>query len=190
MLTFASKVLAKVSLRSCDPSLRPATRAPAVGARAHNACVDLRPELLPPPVGPKRLAELAREIERIEDLAGSGEPADQAVAAFNERTGHDYLLSDFTCYDASRGLEEFAREAARPARPRVADITREELVEIVRRVEADPAGEDTDYHLLLLDCNTPHPRACDLLFHPPAGLEDAPPERIVEAALAYRPIAL
>ncbi|MDX2852482.1 bacteriocin immunity protein [Actinacidiphila glaucinigra] len=152
--------------------------------------MDLRPELLPPPVSPERLAELAREIERIEDLAGSGEPAEQAVTAFNGRTGHDYLLSDFTCYDASRGLEEFAREAARPARTRVADVTREELAEIVRRVEADPAGEDTDYYLLLFDCNTPHPRACDLIFHPPAGLEDAPPERIVDAAFAYRPIAL
>lgn len=152
--------------------------------------MDLRAELLPPPVSPERLAEVAREIERIEDLAGSGGPTEEAVAAFNERTGHDYLLSDFVRYDASRDLEEFAREAARPARPRVADITREELVEIVRRVDADPAGEDTDYYLRLFDCNTPHPRACDLLFHPPAGLEDAPPERIVDAALAYRPIAL
>ncbi|WP_406267428.1 bacteriocin immunity protein [Actinacidiphila glaucinigra] len=143
--------------------------------------MDLRPELLPPPVSPERLAELAREIELIEDLAGSGERAEQAVTAFNERTGHDY---------ASRGLEEFARETARPARPRVADVTREELAEIVRRVITDPAGEDTDYYLLFFECNTPHPRACGLIFHPPAGLEDASPERIVEAALAYRPIAL
>ncbi|WP_326573084.1 bacteriocin immunity protein [Actinacidiphila glaucinigra] len=152
--------------------------------------MDLRPELLPPPVSPERLAEVAREIERIEDLVGAGEPAKKAVAAFDERTGHDYLLSDFAWYGASRNLEEFAREAARPARPRVADITREELVEIVRRVEDDPAGEDTDYYLLLFDCNTPHPRASGLLFHPPAGLEDASAEQIVDAALAYRPIAL
>ncbi|MFE0629787.1 bacteriocin immunity protein [Streptomyces sp. NPDC058864] len=152
--------------------------------------MDLRAELLPPPVTPERLAEVAREIERIAGLTGCGEAAEKAVAAFNERTGHDYRPSDFARYDASRGLEEFAREAARPARPRVADITREELVEIVRRVDADPAGEDTDYYLLLFDCNTPHPRACDLLFHPPAGLEDAPPGRVVDAALAYRPIAL
>ncbi|MEU4094405.1 bacteriocin immunity protein [Streptomyces sp. NPDC026673] len=152
--------------------------------------MDLRPELLPPPVDPERLTQVAREIERIADLAGSGGPAEEAVAAFNERTGHTYLPSDFAWYHASRGLEEFAREAARPARPRVADVTREELVEIVRRITADPAGEDADYYLLLFDCNTLHPRACDLIFRPPAGLEDASPGRIVDAALAYRPIAL
>ncbi|MEU1620652.1 bacteriocin immunity protein [Streptomyces sp. NPDC005722] len=152
--------------------------------------MDLRAELLPPPVSPQRLAELAREIERVAHLAGSGRPFDEAVAAFNQRTGHAYLPSDFPWYDAARGLKEFAREAARPARPRVPDVTREELVEIVRRVTADPAGEDTDYYLLLFQSNTLHPRACDLVFHPPAGLEDASPEQIVDAALAYRPIAL
>lgn len=163
---------------------------PGVGPDGHNAAVDLREELLPPPVTPQRLSEVAREIERIADLAGSGGAAEEAVAAFNERTGHDYVPSDFAWYGASRDLADFAREAARPARPRVAEVTREELVEIVRRVEADPAGEDVEYYLRLFDCNTPHPRACDLIFHPPAGLEDASPGRIVDAALAYRPIAL
>ncbi|WP_431962100.1 hypothetical protein [Actinacidiphila sp. bgisy160] len=152
--------------------------------------MNLRAELLPPPVSPERLAEPAHEIECVARLAGTGGPFEEAVSAFNERTGHDYLPSDLAWYHTSRDLEDFAREAARPAQPRVAGVTREELVGIVRRVTDGAVGADTDHHLLLFDCNTPHPRACDLLFHPPAGLEDATPERIVDAALAYRPIAL
>ncbi|GAA4635260.1 hypothetical protein GCM10023196_080030 [Actinoallomurus vinaceus] len=152
--------------------------------------MNLRPELLPPAVDHQRLAELGEEIERIAHLVHQGRrsEADEAVAAFNARTGHTYAVSDFVEYGASRDLEEFAREAARPARPRVGDITRSELVEIVRRIMAgDP---ETDYYLRLLEVNVAHPRVSDLIFHPPAELQDAPAETIVEAALSYRPIAL
>jgi hypothetical protein len=69
-------------------------------------------------------------------------------------------------------------------------VTRDELIEIVRRIEADPAGDDADHYLCLFGADTPHPRAVDLIFHPPAGLAGASPARIVDAALAYRPIAL
>ncbi|MEU6236215.1 hypothetical protein [Kitasatospora sp. NPDC047058] len=97
--------------------------------------VDLRPELTPPTVSQQRLNELSCEIERIGDLVTSrSESADAAIRAFNARTGHDYVAVDFAECDASRSLVEFATEAARPARPRVDDITRNELVEIVRRL--------------------------------------------------------
>ncbi|MFE5144102.1 hypothetical protein ACFRDV_41905 [Streptomyces fagopyri] len=38
--------------------------------------------------------------------------------------------------------------------------------------------------------NVTHPRAGDLIFHPPAGLLDASPEQIVHETLRYHPIAL
>ncbi|MFJ5924522.1 bacteriocin immunity protein [Kitasatospora sp. NPDC092948] len=154
--------------------------------------MDLRPELLPPPVSRERLAELCREIERIADLAMKHpEAVDEAVAAFNAMTGHDYGALCFAEYDGSRSLEDFAREAARPARPQVSDITRDELVEVVRRLLEDPPDSDnSDYYLRLLEANVSHPRVSDLLFHPPAELRNASAERIVEAALRYRPIAL
>ncbi|MFC5833794.1 hypothetical protein [Nonomuraea insulae] len=58
-------------------------------------------------------------------------------------------------------IAELARDAARPDRLKVPDITREELAEIVRRImQADPE------------------------------LQDATAEEIVDAALSYRPIAL
>ncbi|MGP3988412.1 hypothetical protein [Streptomyces sp. 3N207] len=150
--------------------------------------MDLRPELLPPPVDRRRLEAISREIERISDLIARGEPADDAVAAFAGSTGHPYTPLDFAEYYGWRSLEDFAREAARPARPRVPDITRDELVEIVRRILADDA--EVGYYLRLFEANVPHPRAADLLFHPPAELRDASAEEITDAALSHRAIAL
>jgi hypothetical protein len=97
--------------------------------------VELRGELLPPAVPAERLEELGREIERIEALLSNDwEAGSRAVDAFNAATGHAYEPSDFLGRYESRDLDEFALEAARPAWPRVADITVEELAEIVRRI--------------------------------------------------------
>ncbi|MDI1466087.1 hypothetical protein QEZ54_34440 [Catellatospora sp. KI3] len=153
--------------------------------------MELRPELLPPPVSPERIAELCAEIHRMEDLALSGDrvEAEAAVAAFNEATGHACGLWDFVEYDAERSIEEFALELARPSWPRVPDVTRDELVELVRRIVA--GGPDTDYYLLLLDTNTVHPGASSVIFHPPARLPREPsPDQVVDEILSYEPIAL
>ncbi|MEV4331920.1 hypothetical protein AB0K02_15530 [Streptomyces sp. NPDC049597] len=149
--------------------------------------MDLRPELLPPPVSPQRLEELCREIDRISRLVTDrATDADEAIRTFNAVTGHDYTAHTFTWYWESRDLEDVAREAARPARPRVADITRDELVEIVRRILAgDP---ETDYYLVLLEANVLHPRVTGLIFHPQD--DNASAEEIIDEALKYRPIAL
>jgi len=152
--------------------------------------VDLRPELLPPTVGQGRIDEISAEITRVADLVHQGlrSDAETAVAVFNANAGHDYGIGDFLEYDGARSLEEFAREAARPAWPRVRDVMRSELIEIVRRVQAgDP---DSDYFLLLLRANTPHPHITNLIFYPPAELADADAAAIVDAALAYHAIAL
>ncbi|MFG3496856.1 hypothetical protein [Streptomyces sp. NPDC047928] len=151
--------------------------------------MDLRPELLPPPVSRQRLEELSCEIDRIAGLlADRSEDADEAIRTFNTMTGHDYTAYAFTHYWRGRDLEDFARGAARPARPRVADITRDELVEIVRRILAgDP---EIDYYLVLLQANVLHPAVTGLIFHPPDGLQNAAAEEIVDEALKYRPIAL
>jgi hypothetical protein len=151
--------------------------------------MDLRPELLPPSVDRHRLDEMCEEIERVAGLISlGGAAALAAVAAFNERTGHEYSFIDFTEYDGWRSLEEFATEAARPAWPKVPDITRDELVEIVSRILADDA--ETEYYLQLLEVNVAYPQVYGLIFHPPAELEDASAEAIVDAVLRYRPIAL
>ncbi|MFJ8802849.1 hypothetical protein [Streptomyces sp. NPDC102487] len=151
--------------------------------------MDLRPELLPPPVSRQRLGELCAEVERIADLLETRrEAAGEAIEAFNAITGHDYVALDFAEYDGSRSLEEFAREAARPARPVVADVTRGELVEIVRRLLT--VSPESDYYLRLLEANVSHPGVSDLVFHPSDDLRGASAEQIVDEALKYRPIAL
>ena len=150
----------------------------------------LRPELTPPFVADSRLRELSHRIEKIADVIRHGDhlAASQAITDFNAATGHEYADYDFISYEETRDLEEFAREAARPAWPKVTDISHGELAEIVRRIQAgDP---ETDYYLLLLRANAPHPQMIDLIFHPPAELRDASAETIVDAALSYRPIAL
>jgi hypothetical protein len=154
-----------------------------------NARVELRPELCAPAVPSQRIAELCAAIDRIEELLQNGDPADGAIAAFNAETGHEYAMEHFHCYWESYDIEDFALEAARPAWPKVPDVTREELMEIVRRIVVGDL-KDQAYYLHLLDTNVVHPGVVGLIFHPPAELVGASPERIVDATLSYRPIAL
>lgn len=152
--------------------------------------MDLRPELLPPPVAAERIAALSQDIERICDLLERSSPetaaAAAAVADFNAATGHDYGLGAFCRYWESRNVEQFALEAARPAWPRIPDITRAELIEITQRVLNGAADPDADYYLLLLRVNVPYPAVGGLIF----GQPELTAEEIVDKALARRPIAL
>ncbi|MFJ3205890.1 hypothetical protein [Streptomyces sp. NPDC086989] len=151
--------------------------------------MDLRPELLPPLVSRQRLDELCAEVERIADLLETRrEAAGEAITTFNAMTGHDCGALDFGEYGGNRSLEKFAQEAARPARPVVADITRDELVEIVRRLLL--AYPESDHYARLLEANVSHPRVSGLVFHPSNNLRGASAEQIVDEALKYRPIAL
>jgi hypothetical protein len=147
--------------------------------------MELRPELLPPQVTPQRIEEPGCEIDRIAELRGDA--AQEAMAAFEDVTGHDY--SEFRDYWAAENREEAAMRAARPRRPRVPDITRAELVEIVRRIRTC-RPPDQDWYVLVLETNTIHPTASDLIFWPPPELTSASAEEIVDAILSYRPIAL
>ncbi|MGW5160572.1 hypothetical protein ACWEPN_34320 [Nonomuraea wenchangensis] len=136
------------------------------------------------------MEQLGAQIDRIAELMEDGRmpEARQAVTAFNEQIGHRYEPADFASYWESQDLRSIATNAARPAPPRVPDITRAELAEIVRRImEADPEAE---YYLALLDANVLHPHISDLIYWPPEELRNATPEEIVEAALSYRSIPL
>ncbi|MFJ8041124.1 hypothetical protein ACIRBX_11530 [Kitasatospora sp. NPDC096147] len=153
--------------------------------------MELRDGLLPPVIAADRVAELVREIERIEELAeGRAGEAEAAVAAFNARTGHEDRVSDFLVCGGSRSTEEFAREAAGPGEQQLRGLglSRAEAVELVRRVMA---GEDgAEHYLRVLTANVRHPGLAGLIFHPPPELSEAGAEEIAGAALGYRPIAL
>ncbi|MER6593374.1 hypothetical protein ABT214_16270 [Micromonospora purpureochromogenes] len=158
------------------------------GRAVDNARMELRPELCPPVVGPQRIAELCSAIETIAGMLERGESADAAIAGFNAETGRDYGADHFLTYWKSRNLEDFALEAARPARSKVANVTRDEVIEIVRRIQA--AEDDIDYYVLLLDATVLYSRVTELIFWPPPELVNASPQAIVDAALSYRPIVL
>ncbi|MDO3411212.1 hypothetical protein QWJ34_15710 [Saccharibacillus sp. CPCC 101409] len=89
------------------------------------------------------------------------------------------------------------------AAARIEDITRDELIEIVRRIqeperavaagpeeaetpaEQPDAGELRDFYLELLQANVTMPGVSDLIFR-----DDLDAEEVVDRALAYRPIIL
>lgn len=136
-----------------------------------------RAELRPRPVGEAELMSLGRRIEAIAELLGRGSTAEAEIEEFNELTGHSYEADDFRHYQASRSLEDFALEAARPEPRRVPDITREALVEIVTRImNADP---ETEHYVRLFQANVLHPGASALIYWPPEELADASPEEYV-----------
>ncbi|MFD8596756.1 hypothetical protein ACFV1L_17310 [Kitasatospora sp. NPDC059646] len=148
--------------------------------------MELRAELRPPVVTGAQQAGPGREIERIAGLlTAGGQEAGDAVRAFNRATGHHYGPLDFTEYQGSRSLAEFAVEAARPARPQIGRVSRDELVELVRR--ALEAGPDADWYLRVVQAAVTHPAVTDVLFWGPAG---ATPEEMAAELAAHRPIAL
>lgn len=69
-------------------------------------------------------------------------------------------------------------------------LTKEELVDLVRRiVAAEGTEEEQDDMMDLLEANVADPEVSDLIYYPPSGVA-LTPEQIVERALAYRPIQL
>jgi hypothetical protein len=149
--------------------------------------VELRDALRRRPVTPEKRAAIGEAMSRIDELVDWGEDAMAAIEALNEMTGHDFGLVDFQSRCGEPDREELVEWASAPLPVRLPDITRDELVEIVRRVLADPSD---DWHIAAFERNTVMPGASGLIFHPPPELWDATAQEIVDVALAYRPIAL
>lgn len=121
------------------------------------------------------------------DSSTGGDDATAAIETLNATTGHGFGLDDFHYHCGAPDREQLVEWACAPPPVRLPDITREELVEIVRRILADPTD---DWYIEAFECNTVMPGASGLIFHPPPKLRDATAEEIVDAALVYRPIAL
>ncbi|MDG4857582.1 bacteriocin immunity protein [Streptomyces sp. T-3] len=70
---------------------------------------------------------------------------------------------------------------------------RYELIDLVQLIiVADCSEEELDAMIEQLEQSIPHPRVLDLIYHPEEeGFSDElTPEQVVDAALAYKPIAL
>jgi hypothetical protein len=148
--------------------------------------VELRDALVRRPVTPERRLAIGEAVLRIEELVDRSDDATAAIEALNETTGHTFGLDDFRYRCGAPDREALIELACTPPPVRLPDITRAELVEIVRHILADPTD---DWYIEAFERNTVMPGASELIFYPPPELQDATAEEIVDAALAYHPIA-
>lgn len=77
------------------------------------------------------------------------------------------------------------------------DLSRDELIRVVRRLQSELADEGEEDRLVaLFNESVPHPRASDLIFYPEREFEEdrrdgeRTAEEIVDRALAYKAIEL
>jgi hypothetical protein len=69
-------------------------------------------------------------------------------------------------------------------------LTREELNELVRKIlNCEGTEQELDEMVLVLRKNSPDPNILNLMYYPKNNISLSP-EEIVDAALAYKPIAL
>ena len=79
------------------------------------------------------------------------------------------------------------------------DLSKEELVELVRRImNAEGTEEEIDEMIVLFNANVPHPDGASLAFYPEGynhrrdwetiGDYNPTPEEVVEKASSYKPL--
>ena len=156
----------------------------------------LRPQLEPPKIDEQlaaRLAELAAKI----DGARPGE-WDEWLAEFNQLAKSSIPFEHFQGIYGGEDHIEWVRRILHdqftiPAN----DVTREELMEIVRRAMPRNGYSDAEAYMAILDKNVPRSGASNLIFYPPdydaatntwdggrmMGEYDPTPEQIVNWAL-------
>ncbi|HWS35092.1 MAG TPA: hypothetical protein VN408_20425 [Actinoplanes sp.] len=149
--------------------------------------MELRDELRRRPVTREQRDAIRTTMLQIEQLVDRGEDSTGVIETLNRATGHNFEVDDFHYHCGAPDREELVEWACAPPPVRLPDVTRDELVAIVRRILADPTD---DWYIAAFDLNTVMPGASSLIFHPPSELTEATAEAIVDAALAYRPIVL
>jgi hypothetical protein len=115
----------------------------------------LRASLLLQPPTNEHVARIRRAPTDIRDR----------ISSLNAVTGREYDLSYFESLHGHSSVDEFAREAALPAPRVVADITRDELIDIVR-LAMTVSWPDAKYYHDLFDKNVPMSGASSSIYYP------------------------
>jgi hypothetical protein len=152
--------------------------------------VELRPELMPPPLDEAKVAHLA-ELAATIDGANPGQWEDE-LAEFNRGASTDLKFLDFQGIFGGQEHDCWVRKLlAESHQQRLPDITRAELIELARRVaEADGTEHEIDFWLDMLVLNIPDPQVSDLIFWPGEYFGDGDnsreftPEQVIEIALS------
>jgi hypothetical protein len=158
--------------------------------------MDLRPTLQPPRIDEK-LAESLAELAAKIDGARPGE-WDEWLAKFNDLASTSIPFEHFQGIYAGEDHIDWVRrilyeQQTTPA----AGVTREELIEIVRRAMPQNGYADYQAYMEIFNKNAPRPDASNLIFYPPdydeatntwgdgrmMGEYDPTPEQIVDWAL-------
>ena len=151
--------------------------------------MQLRPQLEPASLDEnlvQRLTWLANNLDGEQNAS----QIQEWLAEFNALAATDKSWEDFQEIYGSQNHDEWVKSVL--LRQRVAalpDITRDELIELVRRIVANPGGEsETDFYLAILKANVPYHGVSALIYRhsPQFGdvARELTPEQIVEIALA------
>jgi hypothetical protein len=152
--------------------------------------MELRPVLMPPALDEAKVARLAGLAGHL-DGAGPGQWEDE-LAEFNREAGTELKYEDFQKVYTWTDHETWVRIVlSRPAQRPIPDISRAELLELLRRIcTADGREHEIDFWLGMLKANVPDPKVSDLLFWPGEYFGDGDnsrelsPEQILDIALS------
>ncbi len=152
--------------------------------------MDLRSELTPPKHDESLVDRLVQLVERLDSDAALSGDRDDELAEFNQFAGTTLDVEAFQGIYRMEEAEEFVRRALilRDV-PKVPDLTREEMIEIVSRIIQ---GEDQDFYLYLFIKNCKHPGESGLIFGQHLIPElphdrEATAEEIADCAMNWEP---
>lgn len=128
--------------------------------------MNLRPELLPPKLDEALIARLADLASKI-DGARPGE-YDEWLKEFNELSQENIPFENFQGIYGGEDHADWVRRVinARLIKP-VPDVSRGELIEIVRRAMLQNGYPDYEVYMAIFDANVPRAHASNLIFYPP-----------------------
>lgn len=125
--------------------------------------MNLRPELTPPPLDPDLIARLAELADRLD-----GDPDEDLRAEFNRLAGTRVPMAEFQGISGGEDCDEYVRRVVYRTRIQaVPGVTRDELIEVVRRAMSSPDYLLRDAYRIIFEANVARPGASNLIFYPP-----------------------
>ena len=121
--------MAKGTIHSADLGKQRYAFSIAERERQHMA---LRPELLLKPPTQEHVDRVGEAVNDILSGLDRGEDVRELIRSLTDLTGREYNPRDFEKIESRMSEDDFVREAAVSAARVVPDITRDELIEIVR----------------------------------------------------------
>jgi hypothetical protein len=127
--------------------------------------MELRTELMPPLLDGAKIRRLSELAARL-DGANPGQ-GDADLTAFNQIAGTALAIDDFQQIYESEDHESWVRRilVKKTVRP-VSDVTRSELIEVVRRAMPQNGYPDYEAYMAIFDANVPRTGASILIFYP------------------------